>query len=94
MSCPGYGDAAMMIAVTPEASDQYSMTASWGSGAIGVDAPRLSGSIIAGKQISLDQQWLLDHRAITGQVTSPTTMNGIFSASFAGLKCTWTATKS
>jgi hypothetical protein len=93
MSCPGSGEAAMMIAVVPSGGDQYTMTASWGTGAIGVDAPRLSGSITAGRQVSLDQQWMLDHRAITGGVTSPTTMSGIFSSSFMGLQCTWRASK-
>jgi hypothetical protein len=94
MTCPGDGDAAMMITVAASAGDQYTMTATWGTGVIGADAPRLSGSITSGKQVSLDQQWLLDHRAITGGVTSPTAMSGIFSSSFTGLKCTWTASKS
>jgi hypothetical protein len=93
MTCPGYGDAAMMITVAASASEQYEMTANWGMGMIGVDE-NLSGSIISGKQVSLDQQFMLDHRAIIGGVSSPTSMSGIFSSSFTGLKCTWTATKS
>jgi hypothetical protein len=93
MTCPGYGDAAMMIAVAASASDQYAMTATWSMGMIGVDED-LSGSITSGKQIGLDQQFMLDHRAIIGGANSPTSMSGIFSSSFTGLKCTWTATKS
>jgi hypothetical protein len=95
MTCPaGYIEGAMIITVASAAGDQYTMTASWGTGLIGADAPRLSGSITSGKQVSLDQQWLLDHRAMNGWVTSPTTMGGIFSSSWAGIKCTWTASKS
>jgi hypothetical protein len=62
ITCPGYGDAAMMIAVAASASDQYAMTATWSMGMIGVDED-LSGSITSGKQIGLDQQFMLDHRA-------------------------------
>jgi hypothetical protein len=66
MTCPGYGDAAMMITVAASASSQYEMTATWGMGMIGVDE-NLSGSITSGKQVSLDQQFMLDHRAIIGE---------------------------